>query len=333
MTINIPIFYEGNDDLIEILATSMCSICYNTKSFINFYILDCGICDFNKKQLESLKEKFNNFSIQYIPIDIGQFKDLRGYTEYNFVDCYSRLLIPELKPEMDRVIYLDSDVLAFSDVKNLWNESLDNYAIAGVLEHAYYNLKWVKNVKEAPKRGYINGGILIIDCKKWREDKIADKCFEIAKKYNKFIRTPIEDILSTYFQSNYKLLDFKYGYNDLPVEQGIDKKKPMKYITDGKKKKYFVHYTGSCKPWQRIKNEKGTKIEMFSNFWFFAQMTPFFAGLRNKFLSDNQDSKSNNITSTYKLFACIPVLETQTKTNNVTFKLFGIIPLLKINRK
>lgn len=37
MTLNIPIFYEGNDDLIEILATSMCSICYNTESFINFY--------------------------------------------------------------------------------------------------------------------------------------------------------------------------------------------------------------------------------------------------------------------------------------------------------
>ena len=35
---HIPVCYEGQDDLIDILATSICSICYNTKSFIDFYI-------------------------------------------------------------------------------------------------------------------------------------------------------------------------------------------------------------------------------------------------------------------------------------------------------
>ena len=47
---HIPVCYEGQDDLIDILATSICSICYNTKSFIDFYILDCGINNFNKNQ-------------------------------------------------------------------------------------------------------------------------------------------------------------------------------------------------------------------------------------------------------------------------------------------
>lgn len=76
---HIPVFYEGQDDLVDILATSMASVCYNTKSFIDFYILDCGICDFNKKLLENMNEKFNNFSIKFIPIDLTQFAGLRGW--------------------------------------------------------------------------------------------------------------------------------------------------------------------------------------------------------------------------------------------------------------
>ena len=40
---HIPVFFEGQNDLIYILGTAMASICYNTESFIDFYILDCGI--------------------------------------------------------------------------------------------------------------------------------------------------------------------------------------------------------------------------------------------------------------------------------------------------
>ena len=49
---HIPVFYEGQDDLVEVLATSIASVCYNTQSFIDFYILDCGLHEANKKLLE-----------------------------------------------------------------------------------------------------------------------------------------------------------------------------------------------------------------------------------------------------------------------------------------
>ena len=53
----VSVFYEGQDDLADILAVSICSVCYNTEKFVNFYILDCGICAFNKN---SEKGKFVN---------------------------------------------------------------------------------------------------------------------------------------------------------------------------------------------------------------------------------------------------------------------------------
>ena len=122
---HISIFYEGQDDLVEILATSICSICYNTKSFVDFFILDCGISSFNKKIINSLKDKFDNFSIEYIPVDLKQFEGLKGWPAgSNFLDCYSRLLIPELKKDINKAIYLDSDLIALDDICKLWNEDI-----------------------------------------------------------------------------------------------------------------------------------------------------------------------------------------------------------------
>ena len=49
---NIPIFLASNDGYAPFIATTIASICYNTQSFIEFYILDSGISNFKKKQIE-----------------------------------------------------------------------------------------------------------------------------------------------------------------------------------------------------------------------------------------------------------------------------------------
>ena len=48
-----------------------------------------GICAFNKKLLESLKSKFNNFSLEFIPVDLTQFHHLTPWCE-KFWDSYAR---------------------------------------------------------------------------------------------------------------------------------------------------------------------------------------------------------------------------------------------------
>ena len=75
----ISVFYIGQDDLIELLATSICSVCHNTKSFVNFYVLDCGIGKLNKQYIENLKCKFDNFDINYLPVDLKIFDGLKKY--------------------------------------------------------------------------------------------------------------------------------------------------------------------------------------------------------------------------------------------------------------
>ena len=97
---NIPIFLASNDKYTPFVATTIASVCYNTKSFCEFYVLDSGISNLNKKRIELLKEKFNNFSVEYLKIDLNEFKDFQLLPHIS-LDTYSRFFIPILKPELD----------------------------------------------------------------------------------------------------------------------------------------------------------------------------------------------------------------------------------------
>lgn len=335
---HIPVFYEGQDDLIEILATSMASVCYTTKSFIDFYILDCGICDFNKQQLESMKEKFNNFSLEFIPIDLKQFEGLKGWGNANFLDCYSRLLIPGLKPELDKVIYLDTDTIALGDIKKLWNIDLGNYPYGAAPELGYSEILFEncrKNLGISEKHIYPNAGVLLINCIKWRECKAEKYLLDIAKKFKDTLIVINEELLSIFWgENNYKKLDLMYNISDRinRVKCTNSPEITDEYVETQWKKAILQHLTPT-KPWLFLRNELGKPARNTSNFWRFAAMTPYYEGLQNKYIRHCAETfryvPASAKKTEYRLFNLIPMIKKSSKW----IKLFGFIPFIKVKEK
>lgn len=334
---HISIFYEGQDDLIDLLATSMCSICYNTKSFIDFYILDCGICNFNKRLLEQLKDKFGNFSIEYIPIDLKQFEGLKSWR--GFLDCYARLLIPELKPELNRAIYLDTDIVAFDDIKKMWDENLENFEFGAPPEIGYnqtfYN-NCVINLGVAKDNVYPSAGAFLVDCKQWRAHKTTAKLLKLAaeKKENLIILN--EDLFSIYYNhNNYKQLGLRYAFCDRSnaIKSTSAPQLTDEYVQNEWNNIVLQHFTPE-KPWLKCKNSYFKRnIKNFNAFWFFAQMTPFYVGMQKTYLYKIKEELKLELTPKeptikYSLFG-IPLLKIKPKENKTKYRLFGRLSFLK----
>ena len=341
--LHIPVFIEGQDDLADIVATAMHSICYNTSSFINFYILDCGICPFNKKQIELIKKNFDNCSIEFLPIDLHRFDGMKGWPppKYQFVDCYARLLIPELKPELDKAIYLDSDVIALGDIKELWEQSFDGYVFGATADIGYegnYYKNCIENLGVRKDNIYPNAGVLLLDCKQWRAQGITEKLLKIGREKKDHLLVLNEDILSIAFNhNNYKLLDNRFNLTDLnsrickySAPQITDE-----YMSEQWKNPIIYHLSHS-KPFRQMKNiYNGRTIRHFDSFWFFAKMTPFYAGMKLRFeenrriVQEESRMVKKDIKEKYRLFNCLPFLTTKTKNNTKRYKLFGFIPFMK----
>ncbi len=270
---NIPIFLSSDNNYAPFVATTMASILDNTQSFIEFYILDGGITKDNQKKICELKKQFNNFSIEFLKIDYDKyFKDF-GTTGYITKAMYSRFLIPDLKPEIDRALYSDVDVIFMDDAKKMYDEPLEGFIIGAVsvgenIQSTVYASQ-MKNLEISNQHKYFASGNLLIDCKKWRENNITSKLFEITYKYNEKLRTHDMDVLNKCFDRNYKILSPKYCCFNQNYKMTIDLKEAI----------VVRHFNGKIKPWDISSDIDTSVLKDKDEFWKYARMTSFYSDL------------------------------------------------------
>lgn len=282
----IPIFLSSDNNYAPYIATAIASICDNTKSFCNFYILDGGISKENKSYINSLKKIFKNFSIEYLTINLEkEFNSIEYKNAGNYISLstYNRFLIPKLKPQLKKVLYMDVDIIVLGDIQELYNEDLEGYALGAVWEQTrkYYNSDTKELMELSENYKYFNAGILVIDVQKWLDNNILKELFYIEKIYRENVLHADETLLNKYFDNNYKILPIKYNYTD--------------YDTIVAPIKDFVirHFATSIKPWQINPNTVELLCPNLQDFWHYAMMTPFYKCLLQKCQDENSQKQIN----------------------------------------
>jgi lipopolysaccharide biosynthesis glycosyltransferase len=236
---------------------------------VSFYVLDSGIIPTNKDKIKQLEKKFSNFSIEFIKIDIS--KTFTNTSNFCWTDAtYSRLLIPSLKPDLDKVIYMDVDICAFNDICRLYQEDLSGHIIGAT--EACFAIHSCKKI--------FNAGVLLIDCKKWREKDISNK---ITESYNKLKRDgkgyTDTDILFDIFLNDFKFLSPRYNYNVSDCEINfLTESFDVDMLLSEKKQITLRHYMVG-KPWRKRKQTIDNSVEFFA----FAKMTPFWDEIINMY--------------------------------------------------
>ena len=279
----IPIFLSSDNNYAPFVATTIASVCDNTKSFCDFYILDGGISEENQEKICSLKKQFGNFSIEFIKIDLEKefcSIDYKNECSYVSMSTYNRFLIPLLKQEINKAIYLDVDVIVAGDINEFYKQPLNGHLI-GAIPDLCRNYEFLNNVKEwvglKLDSKYFNAGVLLIDCQKWRENDITNKLFDVEKKYREKLRMADQDVLNIYFENDYEM------FNEMFNEQ------------DASGDFIIRHFSGSIKPWQadfyiHSKTKRPCKTANLDLFWKYAKITSFYEQIcciKEQYLTSN----------------------------------------------
>ena len=134
---------------------------------IKFYFLspeDNSISEKDRKQILELK-KIQNFDYEFINIAMDEYKGL-PYDRKITKAAYNRLLISKiLNHNIEKVIYLDSDLIVIDDILKLWNYDITNYLLAAVKDYERTN----------PSNTYFNSGVLLLNLKKLRNFNFYEK--------------------------------------------------------------------------------------------------------------------------------------------------------------
>ena len=302
----VNIFMTTDEKYARYMAVSIASILYNTESFCKFFALADNVSDFKKKQIEDLKSKFDNFEIIWIDLQdkdreniIKTFISKSNNAVYTKnIANYSRFLMPDILKDVKKALYLDTDILVYGDIAELYNYDLNNYVMGGVADSYVPSDVVVKakvNSYISSKHVYFNAGVLLIDCDKWRKQNIYKKIAQCDDEIFDKKCFNSQDPINKCFENNYCVLPHKFNwFGILPGEDGIIKDIVIR------------HFPGA-KP---DVVPSGYDFFTVSNFYFFASLTSF--------------------AQEVKLVKTMPVDESK---KIVKVKLFGFIPFLKITKE
>lgn len=302
----VPICFSANNDFLPFTGVMIQSIIDHANKKDNYDII--VLCDDAekdlKKKITSLADKKENISIRFYRVK--DFMNLPGYlftdniytqTSYS-PEIYYRLLIPTLMPDYDKVLYFDGDMIALTDVAELYHSTeLGDNLIASSRDYAGLCHCYKEDDERRAYRedflglynvdNYILSGMLVINVPEFNRTYTGEKLMDIAGYID--WRQHDQDILNVVCENRILLLDGAWDYlqdfgwiNYLPdwLQQEYNQSKDNVKI---------AHFAGQRKPW--INNSENS-----DKFWEICARTPLFEDVIKR-LSPDFDLKNSKLAS------------------------------------
>ena len=219
------------------VGVAMQSIIEHTNSKICFHVLiDETVSPLNKNRLTQVAAN-GGHHIRFHLIDGGTFAHLQEQVSHFTIGTMFRIMLPELLPELSKIIYLDADILVNRDIRELWDINIDSYALAavpdaGAVRKRAFPLPVLRN--EVPAEHYFNSGVLLMNLECIR--KFGNMKEDVLAYLNKTKESyfPDQDAMNAIFSHNTLFLDETWNYFALLVCEKNEKLKSVLY-----------HYAGS----------------------------------------------------------------------------------------
>ena len=262
MNKEIPVFFAVDNGYIPFLGVALKSVIENTSKENRYAIkvLYTSVTEENKKRIKEYEKE--NISIEFVDLN-KQLKEIQEklYTRNYFSNTtYYRLFIPELYPEYDKAVYIDSDTICLADIAELYNVDMGDNLIAAIPDGAVQAIDVFKDYVErvvgvSDYNNYFNAGVIVMNLEELRKYKFQEKFIYLLGKI-RFEVAQDQDYLNRLCKGRVKILD--YEWNRMPI---MGKR-------DGDIK--LIHYNLGAKPWYF------DNVLYQEYFWKYAEKTEFY---------------------------------------------------------
>lgn len=276
----IPIFFSVDDGYIPFLAVTLQSLVDNSSSSNQYSIkiLHTNVNEENKRKISKYQRE--NIDIEFVNLNcyVEKVKDKLFTRDYYTNTTYFRLFIPELYPQYEKALYLDSDTVVLADIAELYNTDIGENLVAAAQEGVIQNIKVYQDYVEkvvgvASYKRFFNAGVLLMNLNELRRFQFQEKILYLLSTV-KYSVIQDEDYLNRMCKGRVKFVDSTW--NKMPID--IDNVK----IEDIK----LIHFNYVYKPWH-FDNVLYGEI-----FWEYAQKTEFINDI--KFIKENYTEEKKN---------------------------------------
>lgn len=232
--INIAVSF--NDKFFMPANVMLHSLYKNNKDIkINLFLLFNSLSQENREKIKRQTEQSGNqYNEIYINSEYFERASLANNPMYS-IEIYYRILLPYIL-DIEKILWLDADTIITGEISDLYNTEIHDYYLAACIDVAEKEGRRddIKSILKIESQIYFNSGVLLMNCKKIRQEVSEQAFFDAIDKYSKELICPDQDIL------NYVL-----GYKTLIVD---DKNNYLYHMNKETNDALIVHYIYK-KPW------------------------------------------------------------------------------------
>ena len=285
----IPIFFAVDNGYIPFLAVALQSLTEHASEKY-YYLIKVLYTDISEENQEKIK-KYNkeNVNIEFVDLNyyIEKVKEKLYTRDYYSKTTYFRLFIPDLYPQYNKALYLDSDITILTDVAELYNVNMKDNLIAAAPDDVIQNIPVFQDYVEkvvgvSDYRHYFNAGIIVMNLEEMRRAKFQEKFLYLLGTI-KFSVAQDQDYLNRLCKGRVKLVD--NTWNRMPIGGDTIKREEL----------HLIHYNLAFKPWHF------EEILYKEYFWECAKKTEFFKDILKIKENYSDEDKFNDRESDRKL--------------------------------
>jgi lipopolysaccharide biosynthesis glycosyltransferase len=240
---------------------------------LRLFVIDGGISDRNKARLlESWGD--GRLVVEWLPARLELLEGLANDGRIS-VASYFRILIPLLLPtDVERVLYLDADLLVRRDIGELWDEPFAGAHCLAVQDIGAPYLDatrvlrnfdrcsaWLAGATPIPNfrelglphdARYFNAGVMSLDVARWRADDIANGLLRCLSDNKEHVLWWDQYALNVVLCGKWQVLDPRWNQMSRIFKFPSWEQSPVDEMTFQaiKDDPYIVHFSSIPKPWQ-----------------------------------------------------------------------------------
>lgn len=278
----------------------------NHKEEFTVHIVARELSDDDKNVLTNLAKDYGN-SVRFYTPDSRMLEGFTIRATHNrlSVAAYYRCFLSAMLPEtLERVLYLDCDIVVLGSIVSLWNTPMSDDVGVAVVEDMGCREAWRYDTLQYPMEySYFNSGVLLINLVYWRNHDIAQACVDFYRTYPERIVFNDQDLLNCVLFQHKILLDLKWNMQDAyyrtapqfgsewqkehaevlkhPTILHYTNRKPWNYDSQHPLRKSYFKYL-DLTPWKR-ERPWHSPMNVLKRFF---RLLPFYIGLRKpKYIS------------------------------------------------
>lgn len=239
-----------NTNYAKYLPTLVYSLEKNNSLPIDLYIMYREIDAEMLNLIHNLADNLIKVQILFLPISTYHYNLLAAINRKGTklpLETYYRFLLPELLPNLSRILYLDLDMLVVGDLSSLWYESFGENFLMGVEDYPLTNDKksWAYYfLDDNFGSSYINAGMLLYDLQKFRSNHIFEQLLQFVLDTSVFYILDDQDAYNMFFHGFIRLVDLSFNFVVSSMEHHPILTNPLRVI-------HYCGYTAP-KPWRNL---------------------------------------------------------------------------------